>query len=64
MLSQTSERNTRKIRQIRLHHRQLPVTIDDLANMLEIDLEVFGDRNGFRRRLKRALENAFKQGRG
>jgi hypothetical protein len=45
-----------------LQPRQPAVSLDDLALMLEIDLTVLGDKHGFQRRLKRALENAFQQG--
>ncbi len=51
-----------KVHFVTLHPRQPAITIDDLALMLEIDLELFNDKNGFRRRLQRALDNAFRQG--
>jgi hypothetical protein len=51
-----------RIHHIKLQQRQAPVTIDDLAQMLEIDLTVFADHSAFRRRLQRALDDAFQQG--
>jgi hypothetical protein len=45
-----------------LDRRRPPVSFDDLALMLEIDLTVINDRSRFRRRLRRALDDAYAQG--
>ena len=47
----------------RLARRHPPVSLDDLALMLEIDLAL-GQRRDFERRLRRALEEARRQGLG
>lgn len=52
-----------KIYEVRLHPRQPKITVDDLANMLEIELMLMPEgRKAFRRRLQRALDDAFWQG--
>jgi len=50
-----------KVRHVRLGRRQPAVSVNDLALMLEIDLEL-GRHDDFRRRLQRALEAAREQG--
>lgn len=57
-----SSLRAQKIRNVRLHKRHMTVTIGELAQMLEMDLALFADRIGFRRRLQRALDDAFHQG--
>ena len=52
-----------KVRTVRLCRRQPSIGIGDLALMLEIDLMMLGDKAGFRRRLQRALNDAWRQGR-
>lgn len=51
-----------------VHHVHLkqghpPVSLSDLALMLEIDLIVMDDKPSFRRRLNGALRDAYRQGR-
>jgi hypothetical protein len=49
------------IRNIRLDIHLPPVSVNDLALMLELDL-AFARRGDFRRRLRRALNDAARQG--
>ncbi|MDX2028962.1 MAG: hypothetical protein SFW62_10085 [Alphaproteobacteria bacterium] len=46
---------------ITLSRRQRPVSFDDLATILELDL-LMGDKKGFHRHLAIALEDAWRQG--
>lgn len=52
-----------KIYEVQLSARQPKVTVEDLANMLEIELLIMPNgRAAFRRRLQRALDDAYRQG--
>lgn len=50
-----------KVRRVRLNRRQPDVSVDDLALMLQIDVEL-GHAGNFRRRLQKALDNAYLRG--
>jgi len=47
---------------LRLTPRLPPVSLDDLAVMLELDLMVMGNKQTFAARIKRALHTAYRQG--
>ncbi len=49
---------------LKLDQRQLPVSLEDLATMLEIDLMMLKDRKAFAKRVTKAVQAAYGQGQG